>query len=781
MKPEPRSLDPHQLLLDLDWVRALARHLVLDVSTADDLAQETWVRALERPPREEHPTRAWLSAVLRNLIRERVRRTVRRTHREGVVAREEKLPSTDELAAQLELQRRIAKEVLDLDEPYRSTLLLRYVHDLEPADIARERGTPAATVRSHVRRGLERLRERLDAAHGNEREAWSVTAIALCSRPVDMASPMYAATVAGVAAKLAVAVLGTAVLFVAIREWSLSTGAAPPSSPTAAGLGRAEAREETGSLAAPASVAGSRLGVREGRSTRTAVGAERAPAAAPPPVVRGRVVDTEGRAVPGIEVMICALTDPFPASSPLPEVGVDKYSGRTVTTGEGGTFEALLVRGGEVHLWISPPERYMASLHDPRGVTSCTATAPADGLEFIVVENPVATVELRVFDATAGRYLQTFRVSMRRGGTGYSGAYLVTTLEQGGVLRHEFQMADRETESLEIALLSPKQKPALVRTVNLHAGRRTEVTLALQSEHLLRGRVTDTNGAPVPDAAIFFGSYSEMHSDEPFEPFAADRVPGTTSDAEGYYELAGTGTQVTTWHPEFVTRTSDVQNAFSIELERRGRIIGTGLDWPELLFDEETPVAVSNGRFVIENVDAGGHRLAPDEKSLGCGVRVAPGQALTIDFSRRLNRVEVSCDGREEHGALIGDGTVFSMSRFECESGGFALTDVFPGRYRVFGSDGWQGRLHIDGPTVTLERGPATLLLRTEPERRIGLISPDADDLLARIGPRVPAYADASGVLRIEGLYPGEWVLLAENGERRTVALANGVTEVDWR
>lgn len=38
-----------ELLEHADWVRGLARRLVLDSAGAEDLIQETWVQALGRP------------------------------------------------------------------------------------------------------------------------------------------------------------------------------------------------------------------------------------------------------------------------------------------------------------------------------------------------------------------------------------------------------------------------------------------------------------------------------------------------------------------------------------------------------------------------------------------------------------------------------------------------------------------------------------------------------------------------------------------------------------
>ena len=48
--PSTKAFHSEDLLAETKWIRNLARGLVRDSATADDVAQETWVVALERPP-----------------------------------------------------------------------------------------------------------------------------------------------------------------------------------------------------------------------------------------------------------------------------------------------------------------------------------------------------------------------------------------------------------------------------------------------------------------------------------------------------------------------------------------------------------------------------------------------------------------------------------------------------------------------------------------------------------------------------------------------------------
>src|SRR5689334_3134234 len=159
------------LLAHADWVRALARTLVADPGSADDLEQEVWRAALENPPRDASNPRGWLASVARNAARSLGRANSRRERRERSSARSEALPPTSELVAEAELSRELAGEVLQLEEPYRTVLLLRFWRSMTPDEIAQAQSIPRETVRTQLKRGLERLREQLDRRFG-EREKW---------------------------------------------------------------------------------------------------------------------------------------------------------------------------------------------------------------------------------------------------------------------------------------------------------------------------------------------------------------------------------------------------------------------------------------------------------------------------------------------------------------------------------------------------------------------------------------------------------------------------------
>ncbi|MHC4894408.1 MAG: RNA polymerase sigma factor, partial [Planctomycetota bacterium] len=142
MTPSPRHPDLDALLVHASWARDLARGLVADTTAADDLVQEAWVAALESPPRHAENLRGWLGTVIRNLARSRGRSHGRRAAREAQVALEDhqEAPSSEALASRIDTQRRLASAVLELDEPYRSTVILRFYEGLDATQIANRLG-----------------------------------------------------------------------------------------------------------------------------------------------------------------------------------------------------------------------------------------------------------------------------------------------------------------------------------------------------------------------------------------------------------------------------------------------------------------------------------------------------------------------------------------------------------------------------------------------------------------------------------------------------------------
>jgi RNA polymerase sigma factor (sigma-70 family) len=152
---------------DLEGLRALARSLVHGDTEADDLIQDTAITAITHPPDEDRPARPWLATVLRNRWRMNRRTDSRRRAREHAVAPDdatdgETHEATAERIDRARILERLSAALVGLDEPFRTTVIRRYLDGESAAEIARAQGVPPGTVRWRLKTGLDRLRAELD-------------------------------------------------------------------------------------------------------------------------------------------------------------------------------------------------------------------------------------------------------------------------------------------------------------------------------------------------------------------------------------------------------------------------------------------------------------------------------------------------------------------------------------------------------------------------------------------------------------------------------------------
>jgi RNA polymerase sigma-70 factor (ECF subfamily) len=310
------------LLEHAEFLRRLARGILHDADAADDVAQDAMVAALDDRPKN---LRAWLGKVARHLALSRRRAEARRDRREHEAARPEALPSAAEGVARLELQRRVVDAVLALDEPYRSVVVHRFFYDLGPVEIATRLQVPVETVRTRLRRALDRLRSRLDESHG--RQVWSVALLAIAAPrklPLGGILAMSAKTKLVAASVLVLACAGIGVSVISRRD-----------SPAPRAPAREEARVEP-EIAAPPPVV-----------------------ALPAPVdfatidrdrdVHGVVVDAEGNPVAGADVRVVR----YPAMGMAAMLAqAEAEEGPGTRTASDGSFALRVERGEEVDLRV---------------------------------------------------------------------------------------------------------------------------------------------------------------------------------------------------------------------------------------------------------------------------------------------------------------------------------------------------------------------------------------------------------------------------------------------
>jgi RNA polymerase sigma-70 factor (ECF subfamily) len=152
---------------EMAGMRRLARSLLRDASLADDVVQEAALAAWRRGREGEVPPRSWWAAVVRNVAAKMGRGERRREARERAVARRESQPGTDVVARRLALHRAVVAAVERLSPEQRDVVVRRWFDGQKPQWIAEELGVPLATVKTRLRRALERLRERLKREWGD--------------------------------------------------------------------------------------------------------------------------------------------------------------------------------------------------------------------------------------------------------------------------------------------------------------------------------------------------------------------------------------------------------------------------------------------------------------------------------------------------------------------------------------------------------------------------------------------------------------------------------------
>ena len=144
---------------------------------AEDLAQETWIRVLQRGSQYNGRQRfdPWLFAIARNFAIDYLRKKRKAVataslpnDRDAMLLLPSSDPSPFEAAARSEDAMRLAGRLQILPPLYREALLLRFQEDLSLAEMAQVLAAPTTTVTSRIYRGLAALRSAFEEgdSHG---------------------------------------------------------------------------------------------------------------------------------------------------------------------------------------------------------------------------------------------------------------------------------------------------------------------------------------------------------------------------------------------------------------------------------------------------------------------------------------------------------------------------------------------------------------------------------------------------------------------------------------
>ncbi len=146
-----------------DVVYNLAYRMIGNASTAEDLAQETFIRAHARlhQYKPAFAFRNWVLGICANLARSRYRWWRRYQRMETEFAHHETLrleacAATDEAAA---TQEALSRALMALPERLRTPLVLRYMEGLSVREIAQVLDIRLSAAKMRLARGRDRLRE----------------------------------------------------------------------------------------------------------------------------------------------------------------------------------------------------------------------------------------------------------------------------------------------------------------------------------------------------------------------------------------------------------------------------------------------------------------------------------------------------------------------------------------------------------------------------------------------------------------------------------------------
>jgi RNA polymerase sigma-70 factor (ECF subfamily) len=145
-------------------VFSVARQIIDSEETAEDIAQEVFLRAYRNIVRLKNPAKffSWIYSITRHLALRESKAHVKRSAREPILYDNSRKPNPTELAENSESKRCIRSALKRIPGAYRLILELRYWHEMKITDIAAFLSIPEATVKWKLQKAKLLLKRELE-------------------------------------------------------------------------------------------------------------------------------------------------------------------------------------------------------------------------------------------------------------------------------------------------------------------------------------------------------------------------------------------------------------------------------------------------------------------------------------------------------------------------------------------------------------------------------------------------------------------------------------------
>jgi len=142
-------------------VYGLAFHLTGSFSDAEDLAQESFIKAFEKLAtlRQRDKFASWIRSITTNICNDWLRRKCAPNGANIIKAISETSPTPDDDIESEELQRIVLSSINDLQKKYRLVVTLHYMAGLSTTEISEFLEIPSGTVESRLHRAKSQLRD----------------------------------------------------------------------------------------------------------------------------------------------------------------------------------------------------------------------------------------------------------------------------------------------------------------------------------------------------------------------------------------------------------------------------------------------------------------------------------------------------------------------------------------------------------------------------------------------------------------------------------------------